>query len=119
MTNAPPAATRARQHWLSVLARAPRAALAAHAELLDVHSDEDHNRSVYTLVGSEDELVAALLAGIACARERIDLRRHEGYLDHTEVRLAMTTEVKFAPAPGPAVSVPLRAAFRQANSWHG
>jgi glutamate formiminotransferase len=33
---------------------------------------------VYTLVGSEDELVAALLAGIACARERIDLRSHEG-----------------------------------------
>jgi glutamate formiminotransferase len=53
-------------------------ALAGHARLLDVHSDEDHNRSVYTLVGSEQELVAALLAGIACARERIDLRRHEG-----------------------------------------
>jgi len=53
-------------------------ALARHARLLDVHSDEDHNRSVYTLVGGEEELVASLLAGIACARERIDLRRHEG-----------------------------------------
>ena len=53
-------------------------ALSTHARLLDVHSDEDHNRSVYTLVGSEEELVAALLAGIGCARERIDLRRHEG-----------------------------------------
>jgi glutamate formiminotransferase len=53
-------------------------ALSSHARLLDVHSDEDHNRSVYTLVGGEDELVAALLAGIACARERIDLRGHEG-----------------------------------------
>lgn len=53
-------------------------ALARHARLLDVHSDEDHNRSVYTLVGGEAELVAALLAGIACARERIDLRAHEG-----------------------------------------
>jgi glutamate formiminotransferase len=53
-------------------------ALGGRARLLDVHSDEDHNRSVYTLVGSEEELVAALLAGIACARERIDLRRHEG-----------------------------------------
>jgi glutamate formiminotransferase len=52
--------------------------LAARARLLDVHSDEDHNRSVYTLVGSEEELVDALLAGIACACERIDLRRHEG-----------------------------------------
>ncbi len=53
-------------------------ALAAHADLLDVHSDEDHNRSVFTLVGEEERLVEALLAGIACARERIDLRRHEG-----------------------------------------
>jgi glutamate formiminotransferase len=53
-------------------------ALAAQARLLDVHSDEDHNRSVYTLVGSGEELIAALLAGIACARERIDLTRHEG-----------------------------------------
>ena len=53
-------------------------ALSGRARLLDVHSDADHNRSVYTLVGSEEELVAALLAGIACARERIDLRRHEG-----------------------------------------
>jgi glutamate formiminotransferase len=53
-------------------------ALAGQARLLDVHSDEDHNRSVYTLVGGAADLVAALLAGIACARERIDLRRHEG-----------------------------------------
>jgi glutamate formiminotransferase len=54
------------------------AALSAHAELLDVHADADHNRSVFTLVGDEAELIAALLAGVACARERIDLRRHEG-----------------------------------------
>jgi glutamate formiminotransferase len=53
-------------------------ALATHARLLDVHSDGDHNRSVYTLVGSGVELVGALLAGIACALERIDLRRHDG-----------------------------------------
>jgi glutamate formiminotransferase len=54
------------------------AALGAHARLLDVHADEDHNRSVFTLVGSEDELSDALLAGIAVAKERIDLREHEG-----------------------------------------
>ena len=53
-------------------------ALAERAELLDVHSDEDHNRSVFTLVGESKQLVEALLAGIAVARERIDIRRHEG-----------------------------------------
>jgi glutamate formiminotransferase len=54
------------------------AALSEHAELLDVHADADHNRSVFTLVGEESALVAALVAGIAVARERVDLRRHEG-----------------------------------------
>ncbi len=54
------------------------AAFAAHARLLDVHVDADHNRSVFTLVGGDDALVEALVAGVACARERIDLRRHEG-----------------------------------------
>jgi glutamate formiminotransferase len=54
------------------------AALTAHADVLDVHADPDHNRSVFTVVGDEAELVAALLTGIATARERIDLRRHDG-----------------------------------------
>jgi glutamate formiminotransferase len=53
-------------------------ALHRHAELLDVHADHDHNRSVFTLVGDDDELFDALVAGVAEARERIDLRRHEG-----------------------------------------
>jgi glutamate formiminotransferase len=53
-------------------------ALSSSADLLDVHSDPDHNRSVFTLVGEPDALVTALLAGIACARERIDLRTHVG-----------------------------------------
>ena len=53
-------------------------ALAERAELLDVHADADHNRSVFTLVGGDREIVDALLAGIACARERIDLRDHAG-----------------------------------------
>ncbi|HEV7640387.1 MAG TPA: glutamate formimidoyltransferase [Gaiellaceae bacterium] len=53
-------------------------ALGAHARLLDVHADEDHNRSVFTLVGTESELAAALVAGIRVASDRIDLREHEG-----------------------------------------
>jgi len=48
------------------------------ARLLDIHTDWDHHRSVFTLVGSGEELVETLLAGIATAAERIDLRRHEG-----------------------------------------
>jgi glutamate formiminotransferase len=53
-------------------------ALSAHARLLDVHADPDHNRSVFTLVAEEDGLLEALVVAIGCARERIDLRVHEG-----------------------------------------
>jgi glutamate formiminotransferase len=55
-----------------------RAAFGAPARLLDVHTDWDHHRSVFTLVGSGDELVETLVAGIAAAARRIDLRKHEG-----------------------------------------
>jgi glutamate formiminotransferase len=55
-----------------------REEISRRARLLDVHADVDHNRSVYTLVGTGDQLAAALLAGVRCAVERIDLRRHRG-----------------------------------------
>ena len=53
-------------------------AFAGPARLLDVHSDADHHRSVFTLVGSEEALIEGLLAGIRGARELVDLRRHAG-----------------------------------------
>ncbi|MDF2749549.1 MAG: glutamate formiminotransferase [Gaiellaceae bacterium] len=61
----------------SVVAALQRA-LSTPARLLDVHVDADHHRSVFTLVGEPDELLESLLAGIACARDRIDLSHHEG-----------------------------------------
>jgi glutamate formiminotransferase len=53
-------------------------AFSSPARLLDVHTDWDHHRSVFTLVGSGPDLVETLLAGIAAAAERIDLREHAG-----------------------------------------
>ena len=54
------------------------AAISEHSELLDVHADPDHNRSVFTLVGEDTQVEDALVAAVACAKERIDLRRHQG-----------------------------------------
>jgi glutamate formiminotransferase len=54
------------------------AVLSERTRLLDVHADADHNRSVFTLVGGEEELIDALVAAVARARGLIDLRRHEG-----------------------------------------
>jgi glutamate formiminotransferase len=68
-------------------------ALSAHARLLDVHADPDHNRSVFTVVGWESELSDALLAGIAVAVERIDLRTHEG----AHPRIGAADVVPFVP----------------------
>jgi glutamate formiminotransferase len=53
-------------------------ALSRHAHVLDVHADPDHHRSVFTIAGSDGELVEALVDGIAVAADQIDLRRHEG-----------------------------------------
>ena len=72
-------------------------ALSAHARLLDVHADADHNRSVFTVVGSESDLSDALVEGIAVAIERIDLRAHEG----AHPRIGAADVVPFVPlAPG-------------------
>ena len=53
-------------------------AFAAHATLLDVHTDADHHRSVLTLAGETGSLVESLLEGISLAVALIDLRRHSG-----------------------------------------
>src|SRR3982074_1064352 len=45
----------------------------AGVRLLDVHSDRDHHRSVFTLSGTQGPLVDALLAGAGAAIERIDV----------------------------------------------
>ena len=54
----------------------------AGVRLLDLHSDPDHNRSVYTLVdvggAASSGLVDALLAGAAAAIELLDIATHEG-----------------------------------------
>jgi glutamate formiminotransferase len=53
-------------------------AFSRDVRLLDVHSDVDHHRSVFTLVGGDDAIVESLVAGVAKALELIDLRRHDG-----------------------------------------
>jgi glutamate formiminotransferase len=53
-------------------------AAAFDARLLDVHSDADHHRSVFTLAGEPGALAEAVLSGAREAIERLDLPRHEG-----------------------------------------
>ena len=61
---------------------------AAGADLLDVHTDPDHNRSVLTLVGER-----AARAVARTAVERLDLRSHTG----VHPRLGVVDVVPFVP----------------------
>ena len=48
------------------------------ANLLDVHADPDHHRSVFTLAGAPGEIAPAVLAGAHEAVRRIDINEHRG-----------------------------------------
>ncbi|HEX2414754.1 MAG TPA: hypothetical protein VHJ37_06035 [Thermoleophilaceae bacterium] len=54
----------------------------APAAFLDLHSDPDHDRSVFTLAGRQGELAAALAGGAKAAVERIDISAHAGIHPH-------------------------------------
>lgn len=53
-------------------------AAAGTARLLDVHSDRDHHRSVFTLAGKPGTLAEALAMGAEVAVERIDVGESRG-----------------------------------------
>src|SRR5687767_3857701 len=64
--------------------------------LLDVSSDQSHNRTVVTFVVSADKAVDEAYAGIAAARTHIDLTKHSG--EHP--RMGATDVVPFIPLEG-------------------
>lgn len=53
-------------------------AFSAGVDLLDRHSDPDHNRTVFTLAGEAAALTTALARGAAEAIRSIDMTAHEG-----------------------------------------
>jgi glutamate formiminotransferase / 5-formyltetrahydrofolate cyclo-ligase len=55
------------------------------ARLLDIHSDADHHRSVFTLAGEPGRLHAALRSGARTALERLDISAHQGEHPRTGV----------------------------------
>jgi glutamate formiminotransferase len=78
----------------------------AGVQVLDVQADVDHNRSVFTLVGSSDALTGAVFEGIKTAVERIDLRTHRG----AHPRMGAADVVPFIPMMDTKLEVALSAA---------
>lgn len=68
----------------------------AGVKLLDVQSDADHNRSVFTFVAPPDAAVEAAFQAAKTARQRIDLRGHTG--EHP--RMGATDVIPFIPVHG-------------------
>jgi glutamate formiminotransferase len=61
-----------------ILVRGELVRAAQKAYWLDEDADPDHNRTVVTLAGPRPMLMDALLAAVAEAVEKIDMRRHRG-----------------------------------------
>lgn len=79
------------------------AAAAARHDLLDLHSDVDHNRSVLTLLGEDAPRAVA-----ASAVDRLDLRTHLG----AHPRIGVVDVVPFAPLVGSTLPDAIRARDR-------
>jgi glutamate formiminotransferase len=79
--------------------------------LVDVHSDADHHRSVFTLAGPEDGVEHATRDLAAAVAEHVDLRRHQG----VHPRLGALDVVPFV-APGTDSASAAGAALRFA-AW--
>lgn len=62
-------------------------------KILDRHSDEDHNRTVLTLLGDPESVSEAVFRSIGKAAELIDMEKHQG--EHP--RIGATDVVPFVP----------------------
>ena len=67
--------------------------------VLDVSSDESHNRTVITFVAPVESAADAAFAGIAKARDTIDLTAHSG----AHPRMGAADVVPFIPLEGPTM----------------
>ena len=78
----------------------------AGAELIDVHSDVDHHRSVFTILGAPEVVEGSVLALARLAVRRIDLTKHRG----AHPRVGAIDVIPFVPLQ--------RASMRDAILFH-
>lgn len=79
--------------------------------LLDHSADRDHNRSVFTLVGSEAPLRSAVMTLFRMVRDTVDMGRHHG----AHPRVGAVDVVPFVPLRGASMEVAVLAAGRLAE----
>lgn len=85
------------------------------ARLLDVHSDVDHHRSVFTILGPPDLVERSALAVARLAVELIDLTRHRG----VHPRIGAIDVVPFVPLQRATMRDAIAAAHRMGLVFAG
>jgi glutamate formiminotransferase len=103
------------------IVRALESTLGSSSEVLNVHYDSEHNRSVFTLAALPGPLAESLLAGAEHAAELIDLRAHHGlhprigaldvcpvvYRDDSQRELARDTALEVAKQIAAKLEIPI------------
>lgn len=84
---------------------------AGGATPLGVDADADHNRAVITIAGTAKQVIEGAVAGAREARERIDLRRHQG----AHPRMGATDVIPFIPLAGSTMEDAVAAAAQTAE----
>ena len=64
--------------------------------VLDIHSDPDHHRSVFTMIGDEEKISDGAVALVRSATALIDLRTHQG----VHPRIGAVDVIPFVPLEG-------------------
>jgi len=98
----------------AIIAKIADAITNTGCHLLDVHSDPDHHRSVFTLIGDEEKIVSGAVALTESATALIDLSSHSG----VHPRIGAVDVIPFVPLGTTPMSTCVRVA-RQAGEILG
>jgi glutamate formiminotransferase / 5-formyltetrahydrofolate cyclo-ligase len=92
----------------AIIARIAEAITYTGCHLLDIHSDPDHHRSVYTMVGDDEQIANGAVALAQSATALIDLTAHSG----VHPRIGAVDVVPFVPLGSTTISACVSAARR-------
>jgi glutamate formiminotransferase / 5-formyltetrahydrofolate cyclo-ligase len=82
----------------------------APARFLDLHTDRDHDRAVFTLAAPQGEMAQALLGGARSVIARVDISAHSGIHPHVGALDVMPVVYLDEERRGPAIAEALTAA---------
>ena len=77
----------------TIIERIAKSIASTGCSVLDIHSDSDHHRSVFTMIGDEEQIADGAVALVESATALIDLRSHSG----VHPRIGAVDVIPFVP----------------------